>query len=138
MKHRAIKHSRLADTAAESVINYGVQETALESHLQALQDRYRELARIASTSKDLADVRLQMARTLVNLERGAEAWPLGREALDTFPMDPELSVELVTHVVDETPRTTRTVPPPPPCSSPTPGPRGRFDREALQAKLPVN
>ncbi|MCB2263454.1 MAG: hypothetical protein LGR52_11075 [Candidatus Thiosymbion ectosymbiont of Robbea hypermnestra] len=135
------KNARLGDTAAESVINRSAQEIALESHLQALQDRYRELARTPSAPNEIADGKLQMARTLVNLERGAEAWPLAREALDTFirledfesaadacdvlfqsdqpdslsalgqgiwltvtyPMDPELSVELLTHVVDETP-----------------------------------
>jgi hypothetical protein len=89
----------------------------------------------------MADVKLQMARALVMLERGEEAWTLGREALGvfiahedfesaadacnvlfqaeqpqslsalgqgiwlavTYPIDPELSVELLTHVVDETP-----------------------------------
>jgi len=141
MKHHAIKNFRVADTAADSVVNRSAQEAALESHLQALQDRYRELARSTKVPKEFADVKLQMARTLVNLERGAEAWPLGREALDifiglgdfesaadacdvlfqsdqpaslsalgqgiwlavTYPMDPELAVELLTHVVDETP-----------------------------------
>ena len=82
-----------------------------------------------------------MARALVGLERGAEAWPLGREVLDvfiahedfesaadacdvlfqadqpqslaalgqgiwlavTYPIDPDLSVELLTHIVEETP-----------------------------------
>ncbi len=141
MKYHAIKNSQLADIAADSVVNRSAEEAALESHLQALQDRYRELARSTKAPKELADVKLQTARTLVNLERGTEAWPLGREALDTFirledfesaadacdvlfqsdqpaslsalgqgiwlavtyPMDPELAVELLTHVVDETP-----------------------------------
>jgi len=141
MKHLDIKDTRLADTAADSVINRSAEQAALESHLKALQDRYLDFKRIAGAFKDIADVKLQMARTLVNLERGAEAWPLAREALDTFireedfesaadacdvlfqsdqpdslaalgqgiwlavtyPMDPELSVELLTHVVDETP-----------------------------------
>jgi len=141
MKLHDIDTTRLADIAADSVINRSAEQAALESHLQALQDRYQDLERIAGAPKDVADVKLQMARTLVNLERGAEAWPLGREALDTFiqvddfesaadacdvlfqsdqpeslsalgqgiwltvtyPMDPELSVELLTHVVDETP-----------------------------------
>jgi len=135
------KHSRLGDTAAESVINRSAQDIALESHLQALQDRYRDLLQASATPRELAASKLQIARTLVNLERGAEAWPLGREVLDTFirledfesaadacdvlfqadqpgslsalgqgiwltvtyPMDPGLSVELLTHVVDETP-----------------------------------
>lgn len=140
MKFDDIGTIRLDDTAADSVINRSAEQAALESHLQALQDRYRDLGRIAGVPKDIADIKLQMARTLVNLERGFDAWPLGREALDTFiqaedfesaadacdvlfqsnqpealsalgqgiwltvtyPMDPELSVELLTHVVDET------------------------------------
>ncbi len=82
-----------------------------------------------------------MARALVGLGRGAEAWPLGRAALDdvfardefelaadacdvsvqteqpqsisalgqgiwlavTCPIDPELTIELLSHVIDETP-----------------------------------
>jgi len=141
MKHYDPKGPRFGDTASESIVNRSAQEAALESHLQALQDRHRDLVRIASASRNIADVKLQMARTLVNLKRGEEAWPLGRETLDafirsedfesaadacdvlfqcnqpdslsalgqgiwltvTYPMDPELSVALLTHVVDETP-----------------------------------
>ncbi|WP_133513193.1 hypothetical protein [Candidatus Thiosymbion oneisti] len=141
MKHYDLKGLRLGDTAAESVVNYSAQEAALESHLQALQDRHRELVQSAGAPQDIADIKLQTARTLVNLERGEAAWPLGREALDTFirledfesaadacdvlfqsdqpdslnalgqgiwltvtyPMDPELSVALLTHVINETP-----------------------------------
>ena len=141
MKSYDITNTHLADSAADSVINRSAQEAALESHLQALQERFEELERIGGAPKDLADIKLQMARTLVNLERGSEAWPIGRETLEvfievqdfesaadscdvlfqaeqpgslcalgqgiwlavTYPMDPELSVELLTHVVDETP-----------------------------------
>jgi len=141
MKHYDPQGPQLGDTAAESVVNHSAQEAALESHLQALQDRHRDLVRSAGAPRDIADVKLQTARTLVNLERGEEAWSLGREALDTFirledfesaadacdvlfqsdqpdslsalgqgiwltvtyPMAPELSVTLLTHVVDETP-----------------------------------
>ncbi len=141
MKFNDIQNARLADIAADSVINRSAEQGALLSHLQALQDRYRDLGRISGTPRDIADVKLQMARTLVNLDRGEEAWQLGRDALDTFiqvedfesaadacdvlfqcdqpnslcalgqgiwltvtyPMDPELSVDLLTRVVDETP-----------------------------------
>jgi hypothetical protein len=141
MKYHDINDMRLADTAADSLINRSAEQAALESHLQALQDRYQDVIRGASAPTEVADIKLQMARAMVSLERGAEAWPLGREALDTFlrtkdfesaadacdvlfqadqpdslsalgqgiwltvtyPMDPELSVELLTHVVDETP-----------------------------------
>jgi hypothetical protein len=82
-----------------------------------------------------------VARTLVNLERGEDAWPLARAAFDHFiqwdqfesaadacdvlfqadqpesiaalgqgiwlavtcPIDPELTIELLNHVIDETP-----------------------------------
>jgi hypothetical protein len=141
MKLHNILDTRLMDTAADSVINRSAEEAALESHLQALQERFAELGRAGADAKERADVKLQMARTLVGLERGSEAWSFGREALDTFvawedfesaadacdvlfqadqpgslpalgqgiwlavtyPIDPDLSVELLTHVVDETP-----------------------------------
>lgn len=141
MNPYSFENSRLEDTAADSVLNRSAREAALESHLRALQDRYRELTRLSGGAQEIADLKLQMARALVNLERGEEAWPLGREALDhfilaedfesaadacdvlfqsdqpeslnalgqgiwltvTYPMDPELSVELLTHVVKETP-----------------------------------
>jgi len=141
MKQYNIANTQLADTAADSVVNRSVEQAALESHLQALDDSFRELLRIHGAPKALADLKLQKARTLVSLGRGGEAWPLGREAIDifieyedfesaadacdvlfqseqpqslsalgqgiwlavTYPMDPELTVELLTHVVDETP-----------------------------------
>lgn len=139
--HNANAITQLADTAADSVINRSAELAALESHLQALQERLDGLAQIGAPSEDVADVTLQMARTLVGLDRGEEAWKIGREVLDvfiakedfesaadacdvlfqsnqpqslcalgqgiwlavTYPIDPELSVELLTHVVDETP-----------------------------------
>jgi hypothetical protein len=141
MKYYDITSAQLSDTAADSVLNRSAEEAALESHLEALQERFSTLTRIGARSKEVADLKLQMARTLVSLERGEEAWPLGREALDafiahedfesaadvcdvlfqadqpqslsalghgiwlavTYPIDPELSVELLNHVVDETP-----------------------------------
>lgn len=136
-----INSRRLADTAADAVINLATKQAALESHLEALQERLDDLTRTGAAAAQLADARLQMARALVGLERGAEAWPLGREVLDvfiahedfesaadacdvlfqadqpqslvalgqgiwlavTYPMDPDLSVELLTHIVEETP-----------------------------------
>lgn len=132
---------RLTDTAADSILNRGGERAALESHLEALRDRLEELVRDQASITALADVRLQMARALVSLERGGEAWQLGRQVLDvfiahedyesaadacdvlfqadqpqslaalgqgiwlavTYPIDPDLTVELLTHVVDETP-----------------------------------
>ena len=136
-----INSRRLADTAADAVINLAAEQAALESHLEALRERLDDLTRTKASAAELADARLQMARALVGLERGAEAWPLGREVLDvfiahedfesaadacdvlfqadqpqslaalgqgiwlavTYPIDPDLSVELLTHIVEETP-----------------------------------
>jgi hypothetical protein len=140
MKQYAISNAALADTAADSVGNQA-EMAALESHLLALQEEFETLKRMGSDKSDAADLKLQMARTLVGLGRGAEAWPLGREAFDgflassnfecaadccdvlfraeqpdslaalgqgiwiavTYPIDPELSIELLSHVVEETP-----------------------------------
>ena len=136
-----INSRRLADTAADAVINLAAEQAAHESHLEALRERLDDLTRTKATAAELADARLQMARALVGLERGAEAWSLGREVLDvfiahedfesaadacdvlfqadqpqslaalgqgiwlavTYPIDPDLSVELLTHIVEETP-----------------------------------
>jgi hypothetical protein len=141
MKQFEMLTTRLADTAADSVVNRAAQDASLESHLGALTERLREAERRGIDPRELADVRLQMARTLVGLERGEEAWPLGRQAFDHFlaegdwelaadacdvlfqsgrpesiaalgqgiwlavtcPIDPELTIELLSHVIDETP-----------------------------------
>jgi hypothetical protein len=133
--------TRLSDTAADSVINRSAEVAALQSHLEALREHYADLRRLGDRPKELADVRLQMARTLVGLERSKEAWGPARKSLDvfiaeedwesaadacdvlfqcgqaaslaalgqgiwlavTYPIDPDLTVELLTHVVDETP-----------------------------------
>ncbi len=141
MNYDDIISARLADTAADSVINNSAEAAALESHLLALQEHFEDLGRAGTSRKERADLKLQMARALVGLERGSEAWTLGRESLDvfievedfesaadacdvifqsdqpqslcalgqgiwlavTYPIDPDLSVELLAHVVDETP-----------------------------------
>jgi hypothetical protein len=133
--------NRLADTAADSVGNVGVKDAALESHLLALREDLETLQRVGARPPEIADIQLQIARALVGLERGEEAWPLGREAFDafiaaeqfesaadccevlfraeqadslcalgqgiwlavTYPIDPELSIELLSHVVEDTP-----------------------------------
>ena len=141
MKQFEMLATRLSDTAAESVMNRGAEQAALESHLLALNERLRAIEVGQADLRDLADTQLQLARTLVGLGRGAEAWPLGRAALDAFiardefelaadacdvlfqsdqtdsiaalgqgiwlavtcPIDPELTIELLSHVIDETP-----------------------------------
>jgi len=135
-----LAHS-LPDTAADSVMDFKGEAAALESHLQILLDHMRDLERCGCSPHRLADLRLQIARTLVELERGEEAWPIGRAAFDYFiesdqfemaadacdvlfnanrpesicalgqgiwiavtcPIDPELTIELLSHVIDETP-----------------------------------
>ncbi len=141
MKQTNLLATRIADTAADSVINRSAEAAALDSHLDALSEHLRDLERSGANATEVAETRLQMARTLVNLERGADAWPLGRTAFDHFlaagdyelaadacdvlfqadqpqsiaalgqgiwlavtcPIDPELTIELLGHVIDETP-----------------------------------
>jgi hypothetical protein len=141
MKHYDITRTQLQDTAADSITNRAGEEAALESHLLALDEQHTALLRIGASQQQLAELQLQRARTLVGLGRGEEAWPIGREAFDTFieaegfesaadccdvlfradqpsslsalgqgiwlavtyPIDVELSIELLSHVVDETP-----------------------------------
>jgi hypothetical protein len=141
MKSFDLLSSRLADTAADSVLNRASEHAALEVHLETLRGKLRALEGTPRADRQLADTRLQLARTLVGLERGAEAWPVGRGAFDIFlqhddfesaadacevlfqceqpesiaalgqgiwlavtcPIDPELTIELLNHVIDETP-----------------------------------
>jgi hypothetical protein len=139
MKNLDLNVLALRDTAAESVTHRLARDAALESHLGALQERLWEMRNGATAAR--ADLQLQIARTLVELERGAEGWAVGRPAFSvfieredyesatdlcevlfradqpgslgalgqgiwlavTYPVDPELSVELLHHVVEETP-----------------------------------
>lgn len=141
MKQFDLLATQIADTAADSVLNRSTQTTSLESHLKTLQDRLTDLRQVHAPVHVIADARLQVARTLVSLDRGAEAWPLGRDAFDHFmdhdqfelaadacdvlfqanqpgslsalgqgiwlavtcPIDPELTIELLGHVIEETP-----------------------------------
>ncbi len=131
---------QLDDTAADSITNHLAEEAALESHLEVLQEHLQDPEVQADPAQE-ADAKLQIARTLVELKRGAEAWSVGRSAFEvflehddyesaadlcevlfraeqgdslcalgqgiwlavTYPIDPELTVELLTHVVEETP-----------------------------------
>ncbi|MBK1723189.1 hypothetical protein [Thiocystis violacea] len=141
MKQFDLLTARLPDTAADSVLGFGVETAALESHLQVLNEHLSELKRSGGSAHHLADLQLQVARTLANLDRGAEAWPMARTAFDHFiewnqfelaadacdvlfqanqpdsiaalghgiwiavtcPIDPELTVELLNHVIEDTP-----------------------------------
>jgi hypothetical protein len=141
MKQFDVLATQIADTAADSIINRSAENASLESHLTMQQDRLKSLLQIHAPAHAIADARLQVARTLVSLERGEEAWPIGRAAFDHFiahasfelaadacdvlfqagqeaslcalgqgiwlavtcPIDPELTIELLGHVIDETP-----------------------------------
>lgn len=128
------------DTAADSTAALKAREQAeLEGRLADLQHQAAFLD--GTDPLQTATHNLELARTLMGLERGKEAWPLGRASLDqfighqawelaadscdvlfkcgqpaslaalgqgiwlavTFPIDPELTVHLLTHLVDETP-----------------------------------
>ena len=141
MKQFDLLATQIADTAADSILNRSAQNASLESHLQTLQDRLKDLWQFHAPAHVIADAQLQVARTLVSLDRGREAWPMGREAFDHFmaqdqfelaadacdvlfqanqpgslsalgqgiwlavtcPIDPELTIELLSHVIEETP-----------------------------------
>ncbi|MBB1073400.1 hypothetical protein HUU62_03090 [Rhodoferax sp. 4810] len=130
----------LADLAADSVGRMA-EHTALETHLLTLEEQYQQLGRSCANAMAYAELELQIARVLVNLERGEKAWSLGRAAFEqfmavqafesavdccdvlfranqpdslcalgqgiwlavTYPIDPELAIELLTHVIEETP-----------------------------------
>lgn len=130
----------LEDTEASSIAALKAREQAeLEGRLVDLQADANGLN--MSDPSQNALHKLELARTLMGLERGAEAWPIGRAALDlfveledwenaadccdvlyqcnqpqsiaalgqgiwlvvTFPLDPQLTVHMLSHLVDETP-----------------------------------
>jgi hypothetical protein len=130
----------LFDAKAASVMADLGELAGLEGRLAELRARLSLLPESAS-ALDRAGIQLEMARALQILGRGAEAWPIGRLAFDTFmeagawekaadacdvlyqadqpgslaalgqgiwlgvtlPIDPEVSVHLLSHVVDDTP-----------------------------------
>lgn len=114
--------------------------TALEAHLLAMEERLRELS-ANDEQGTRATLLLEMARVLVRLGRGEEAWERLRPAFDTFlasqawermvetcevlygaeqpgslsalgqgvwlavsfPINPELTLRLLQHIVEDTP-----------------------------------
>lgn len=119
----------------------GSPPSALESHLDILEQELRTLCDQGTNRKAMAELELQIARTLVGLDRGTTAWDIGRGALEyfllaedwesaadvcevlflagqpqslaalgqgiwlavTYPIDPDVSFALLSHVVEETP-----------------------------------
>ncbi|MDH5632942.1 MAG: hypothetical protein OEZ10_08095 [Gammaproteobacteria bacterium] len=122
-----------AEDAVASTLRLEQQIDAARRQIEALPEN------VEPTRK--AELDLQVARALAELERGSESWDIARNAFDvflaaedfeqaaiacdilfntgeegalsalgqgiwlavTFPVDPELSVALLQHVVDETP-----------------------------------
>lgn len=128
------------DMGAESGEEAGDSPAAMSARLVAVRERLKEM----DPALDLAawgGLRIEECQLLVNLEQGAEAWTLGREAFDlftnqelweravetcdvlfqaeqpgslaalghgvwlavTFPIDPEITIATLQHVVEETP-----------------------------------
>lgn len=126
------------DTRADAVTAAAESKAMLESRLQALYDRCRE---IDPTNPAWADAQLDIGHLLLRLERGAQAFEQARAAFDdfvarqdwphaveaaevmyrsdtplalpalghgvwlavTFPVDPEISIEMLRLVVEDTP-----------------------------------
>ena len=125
-----------ADSAEDTIVS----TVAMEQRLQAVQDKLRELP-ADSDPRERANLQLQVAGTLVDLDRATEAWEIARATFDelleledwehavlacdilfqadqegslaalgqglwmavTYPIDPELTVAMLEHVVEETP-----------------------------------
>lgn len=130
----------LEDTAADSLMKDIGEKAKIESQLVALRDRQRESGESMPVLEQ-ASLALEIGRSLMALERGAEGWQELRpyfevfienrqweQAADlcdvlykcntddalvalghgvwlgvTFPVDPELSIALLQHVIDDTP-----------------------------------
>lgn len=135
-----IDPNKLEDTAADSLRKELGQQAQLEGQLHELEQKLSQLPESAN-APERASILLEMARAHQILERGEQAWPLGRTAFDiyaeaeeweaaadacdilyqceqpdslvalgngawlgvTFPIDPEISVHLLSHIVDDTP-----------------------------------
>jgi len=126
------------DIASSDMDGPPASKALLESQLAALRDRLRE---IPDGTTAQGEVLLEMGRTLLRLEQGAEAWAPARQAFDvfaagqqwekaveatevlflteqpgslaalgqgvwlavTFPIDPNITVEMLRRIVEETP-----------------------------------
>lgn len=131
---------KLATNATETLMGNLGQIAEAEGHLAELEKQLTQLPE-AAPPLQRAGLLLEKARTLQILERGDEAWPVGRTAFSifaderawepaadacdvlyqanqpeslialgngiwlgvTFPIDAEISVHLLSHVVDDTP-----------------------------------
>lgn len=125
---------------ADSIDDAAISTVRLEQQMEALEDRLRELPADCSPV-ERADLELNIAATLVDIDRSTEGfakaracldiflqsedWELAAQACDvmfnadqedslaalgqgiwlavTYPVDPELTVAILQHVIDETP-----------------------------------
>lgn len=128
------------DTVAVSPAEELAEKARMEGELVELRQELEQLPAEAEEARNR--LRLRMARNLAALERGEEAWPLARAALDhfidaekweeaadacnilyqsdqpdslaalgqgiwlavTYPINPEITIELLQHVIDDTPK----------------------------------
>ena len=128
------------DTQAVSPAAEIAEKARLEGEVAELRQQLAEMGDAPAAEK--AAVQLQIARDLALLEKGGEAWPLAREALDhflaseqwedaadacevlyvadqpdslaalgqgiwlsvTYPIDPEITIGLLQHLIDDTPK----------------------------------
>ena len=132
--------NKLDDTVADSVGKDLGELAAVEGNLAELRQQFAELPE-DTDALVRSELSLEIARSLQLLGKNSEAWPIARQAVDTFiqggaweqaadacnvlyltsepgflsalgqgvwlgvtyPIDPELSIELLSHVVDDTP-----------------------------------
>lgn len=131
---------QLEDTVAQSVNKDLGERAEVEGHLTELRAQFEALSEDAPIAEK-ATLALEIGRALAFLQKGEEAWPGARSALDyylsvedweraadacdvlyqagqpdslcalgqgiwlavTFPINPEITVQLLSHVIDDTP-----------------------------------
>lgn len=132
--------NKLEDTVGDSLSQQLGQKAEVEGHLAELEKQYNSLPE-DTPAAERATALIEIARSLQILERGSEAWPIGKTAVEvfleeqmweeaadacdvlyqteeqdalialghgiwlgvTFPIDPEITVHLLSHVIDDTP-----------------------------------
>lgn len=83
MTNFELNDKELKDTAAASITNRVAEKAALETELEQQQQQLAELADTLSPLEK-AERQHQILAILVDLERGAEGWSMGRAAFSVF------------------------------------------------------
>lgn len=129
--------NKLEDTVAESANMDMAEKARIEGEVAELQTQLE----IEAFPDKKAQLQLELARNLADLERGEQAWPIAKAAFDhylaqenwesaadccnvlylsdqegslsalgqgvwlavTYPINPEITVELLHHIIDDTP-----------------------------------